>query len=82
MRIPDYPSNREADEGTKTTAERREGVPEEEAKSGDLFARECSWDGAGLCGSRCRRSGCSSHWGGAVFCSFEYVIEENCHETS
>ena len=33
MRIPDYPSNREADEGTKTTAERREGVPEEEAKS-------------------------------------------------
>ena len=50
MRVPDYPSNREADEGTNTTAERREGVPEKEAKSGDLFARFCSWGGATLCG--------------------------------
>ena len=38
VQFPDFPGNREADEGTKTTAERREGVPEEEAKSGDLFA--------------------------------------------
>ena len=67
MRIPDYPSNREADEGTKTTAERREGVPEEEAKSGDLFTRVCSWDEARLCGRRYRLSGCSSRCGGAAF---------------
>jgi len=54
MKIPDYPSNREADEGTRATAHRREGVPEEEAKSGDLFTRESSWDGAKLCGTRYR----------------------------
>ena len=52
MRFPNYPSNREADEGTNATAcFKREGVPEYEAKSGDLFTRECPWDGVKLCDS-------------------------------
>jgi len=75
MRIPDYPSNRDADEGTNATAHRREGVPEEEAKSGDLFTRECSWDGAKLCGTLYRLFDGSSRRGRAFFCLrclFEY----------
>ena len=48
MRIPDYPSNREADDGAMTTALGREGAPEDDAKSGDLFADGCPWDGAEL----------------------------------
>ena len=72
MRIPDYPSNREADEGTKTTAERREGVPEEEAKSGDLFTRVCSWDGARLCGSNTGVQAALPAVEERLFCSFEY----------
>ena len=36
MRIPNYPSNREADERAKATAAKWEGAPEDEAKSGDL----------------------------------------------
>ncbi len=77
MRIPDYPSNREADEGTIPLPYRREGAPEEEAKSGDLFTRECSWDGAKLYGIRDRFSGCSSQWEGAAFlsCLFENPIK-------
>ncbi len=42
MRVPNYPSNREADGRTgakaPATANRREGVRKDEAKSGDLFA--------------------------------------------
>lgn len=52
MRIPGYPSNREADEGIKATVERREGVPEVEAKSGDLFTHRSSWGGVMLYGLR------------------------------
>ena len=39
MQIPDYPSNREADKGTSghCPVQGREGVPEREAKSGDLY---------------------------------------------
>ncbi len=41
MKFPGYPSNREADEGAdKSLPERREDVPEDEAKPGDLEAYE------------------------------------------
>ncbi len=43
MRIPNYPSNREADERTDATAIGREGVRKDEAKSGDLFTQRCFW---------------------------------------
>ena len=38
MKIPDYPSNREADKGTSATARRKGGkASRREAKSGDLY---------------------------------------------
>ena len=52
MRIPGYPSNREADKGTKVTVKGWEGVPEEEAKSGGLFTHRSSWGGVMLYGMR------------------------------
>ena len=48
MRFPDYPSNREANDGTNTTALGREGASEEEAKSGTRLRMKCPWDGVKL----------------------------------
>ena len=44
MKIPDYPSNREADEGAQATVRMDGKAPrQEEAKSGDLFVRRILW---------------------------------------